>query len=269
MVLVVLYAWVRPLRGTVMPRTMLITGATSGFGRAAVYEMVNRGWNVVATGRRIDRLEALRQDLASDLLHTVEMDVTDEASVDAAIISLPESITPITSLVNNAGLALGVLGALEADMDDWRTMVDTNIMGMLTVTAALLPQLVETGPGASIINLGSVSATVAYTGANVYGATKAFVRQWSRNLRTDLVGTGVRVTDVSPGMGETEFTVVRTHGDVERSDNFYQGAKALQPQDIADCIAWVAEQPAHVNVNLVEVMPISQVWQAAAVDRDV
>ena len=250
-----------------MPKTMLITGATSGFGRAAVYEMVKRGWTVIATGRRAERLEELVAELSSDRLHIAQMDVTDEASIAAAIAALPDTITPIRSLVNNAGLALGVLGAMEADKTDWQRMIDTNIVGMLNVTTALLPQLVETGPGASIINIGSVSATVAYTGANVYGATKAFVRQWSRNLRTDLIGTGVRVTDLSPGMGETEFTVVRTHGDVERSDDFYRGAKALQPQDIADSIAWLAEQPAHVNVNLIEVMPITQVWQAAAIDR--
>lgn len=250
-----------------MPKTMLITGATSGFGRATAREMVKRGWAVIATGRRVERLEDLQREVNSDLLHIAQMDVTDESSITAAIASLPETITPIRSVVNNAGLALGVLGAMEADKSDWQRMIDTNIVGMLNVTTALLPQLVETGPGASIINIGSVSATVAYTGANVYGATKAFVRQWSRNLRTDLIGTGVRVTDLSPGMGETEFTVVRTHGDAERSDDFYRGAKALQPQDIADSVAWIAEQPAHVNVNLVEVMPISQVWQAAAIDR--
>ncbi|HEY1035687.1 MAG TPA: SDR family NAD(P)-dependent oxidoreductase, partial [Pseudoxanthomonas sp.] len=205
-----------------MTRTALITGATSGFGAAAVRRFVAAGWRVVATGRRADRLQALVDELGADKVHVAAFDVRDEAALDAALEALPESFRGIDLLVNNAGLALGTAPAQQASLDDWRTMIETNVLALVTVTRRLLPQLVERK--GAIINIGSIAGSYPYPGGNTYGGTKAFVRQFSLGLRSDLHGTGVRVTDIEPGMAETEFTLVRTHGDQAASDKLYAGA---------------------------------------------
>jgi len=250
-----------------MTDTVFITGATSGFGAAAARCFASRGWNVVATGRRADRLQALADELDGRLLPLV-VDVRDRDGMRAAIDGLPDTFSTMRALVNNAGLALGTTPAQGCDLDDWETMVDTNIKGLLYATRLLLPRLIAHGPGAGIVNLGSVAGNWPYPGSHVYGASKAFVRQFSLNLRSDLQGTGVRVTNVEPGMCESEFSLVRFGGDQARADSVYRGAHPLQATDIAEIIWWVLQQPAHINVNSLEVMPVTQAWSNFSVHRD-
>ncbi|WP_148254970.1 SDR family NAD(P)-dependent oxidoreductase [Aidingimonas lacisalsi] len=247
----------------------LITGATSGFGRAAARRFAAAGWSVILIGRRQERLEALQRELdaQTDIL-TLALDVRDADGIADAIASLPEPFRRVKVLVNNAGLALAPQPAQDVDLTDWHTMIDTNITGLVNVTHALLPILIETGQGASIINIGSVAADSPYPGGHVYGASKAFVQQFSYNLRCDLLGTGVRVTDIAPGMSETEFTLVRTRGDKAASDALYQGTTPLQAEDVAEQIFHVATLPAHININRLELMPTRQAWSKFAVDRD-
>lgn len=252
-----------------MSKTAFITGATSGFGRAAARRFAAEGWQLVLTGRREERLREIERELGDKVaVHIAPLDVQDAEAVKEVVSALPEQFRQVTSLVNNAGLALSPKSAQETDLQDWHTMVDTNIKGLLNVTHALLPTLIETGAGASIINLGSVAGAWPYPGSHVYGATKAFVKQFSYNLRCDLLGTGVRVTDIAPGMAETEFTLVRTKGDQAASDNLYSGTTPLSAEDIADQIVYVATLPDHVNINRLEIMPVRQAWQNFAVDRD-
>lgn len=252
-----------------MSKTAFITGATSGFGRAAARRFAAEGWQLVLTGRREERLREIERELSDKVaVHIAPLDVQDAEAVKEVVSALPEQFRQVTSLVNNAGLALSPKSAQETDLQDWHTMVDTNIKGLLNVTHALLPTLIETGAGASIINLGSVAGAWPYPGSHVYGATKAFVKQFSYNLRCDLLGTGVRVTDIAPGMAETEFTLVRTKGDQAASDNLYSGTTPLSAEDIADQIVYVATLPDHVNINRLEIMPVRQAWQNFAVDRD-
>jgi serine 3-dehydrogenase len=239
-----------------MTKTAWITGATSGFGRAAAKRFVEGGWKIVASGRRADRLEALRAELGSDRVHTCAFDIRDETAMNAAIAALPEGFREIDLLVNNAGLAQGTGPAQSASLDDWRTMIDTNVTALVTFTRALLPALIARR--GAIVNISSTAANYAYPGGNVYGGTKAFVSQFSLNLRTDLHGTGVRVTALEPGMAETEFTLVRTHGDAAASDTLYKGAHPMSAQDIAETIWWIATLPPHLNVNRLEMMPVSQ-----------
>ncbi len=247
-----------------MTRTALITGATAGFGRAAARRFVAAGWQVVATGRRADRLDALRAELG-DAVHTACFDIRDEAAMRAALEALPERFRGIDLLVNNAGLAQGTRPAQDALLSDWKTMIDTNITALVTLTHALLPTLVA--HKGAIINISSTAANYPYTGGNAYGGSKAFVSQFSLGLRADLHGTGVRVTAIEPGMAETEFTVVRTHGDQAASDALYSGANPMSADDIADAIFWVASQPHHLNINRIELMPTSQSFAGFQVHR--
>ena len=237
-------------------KTVWVTGATSGFGRAAAKHFVAGGWKVIASGRRADRLDALRAELGGARVHTCAFDLRDEAAMNAAIAALPEGFRDIDLLVNNAGLARGTGAAQSASLDDWRTMIDTNITALVTLTRALLPTLIARR--GAIINVSSTAANYAYPGGNVYGGSKAFVSQFSRNLRCDLHGTGVRVTTLEPGMAETEFTLVRTHGDQAASDKLYAGAHPITAEDIAETLWWIANLPPHLNVNRLEMMPTSQ-----------
>jgi len=248
------------------PRTALITGATAGFGRAAARRFIAAGWQVIATGRRADRLDALRIELG-DALHPACFDIRDEAAMRAALDALPERFRGIDLLVNNAGLALGTAPAPQTSLHDWHTMIATNVTALVTLTHALLPTLIARK--GAIINLSSVAGTYPYPGGNVYGGTKAFVTQFSLGLRSDLHGTGVRVTSIEPGMAETEFTVVRTHGDQAASDKLYAGAHPMTAEDIAETIFWVATLPPHVNINRLELMPTSQSFAGFQVHRDV
>ena len=249
-----------------MTRTALITGATSGFGAAAVRRFVAAGWRVIATGRRADRLQALVDELGADKVHAAAFDIRDETALDAALDALPAAFRDIDLLVNNAGLALGTAPAQQASLDDWRTMIETNVLALVTVTRRLLPLLVERK--GAIINIGSIAGSYPYPGGNTYGGTKAFVRQFSLGLRSDLHGTGVRVTDIEPGMAETEFTLVRTHGDRAASDKLYAGAQPMTADDIAEQIFYVATLPPHLNINRLEIMPVSQSFAGFQVARD-
>ena len=249
-----------------MTRTALITGATSGFGAAAVRRFVAAGWRVIATGRRADRLQALVDELGADKVHPAAFDIRDEAALDAALDALPAAFRDIDLLVNNAGLALGTAPAQQASLDDWRTMIETNVLALVTVTRRLLPLLVERK--GAIINIGSIAGSYPYPGGNTYGGTKAFVRQFSLGLRSDLHGTGVRVTDIEPGMAETEFTLVRTHGDQAASDKLYAGAQPMTADDIAEQIFYVATLPPHLNINRLEIMPVTQSFAGFQVARD-
>ncbi len=246
-----------------------ITGATSGFGRATARRFADAGWALVLSGRRTDRLEALKKELESKApVHIATLDVRDAAAVQTFVDSLPSAFRPVRCLVNNAGLALAPIPAQKVVLQDWHTMIDTNVTGLVNVTHAVLPLLIDTGAGASIVNIGSVAGSWPYPGGHVYGATKAFVQQFSYNLRSDLLGTGVRVTDIAPGLAETEFTLVRTGGDQAASDKLYRGTTPLTAEDIAEQIYYVATLPDHININRLEVMPTRQAWGAFAVDRD-
>lgn len=252
-----------------MSKIVFITGATSGFGRAAARRFAADGWALVLTGRRLERLQALQDELARQVpVHIAALDVRDAAAVQQVVAELPEGFRQVHALINNAGLALAPQPAQSVDLADWHTMIDTNIKGLVNVTHALLPTLIASGRGASIVNLGSVAGQWPYPGSHVYGGTKAFVQQFSYNLRCDLQGTGVRVTDIAPGMAETEFTLVRTKGDQAASDRLYRGTEPLSAEDIAEQIFYVATLPAHININRLEVMPTRQAWSPFAVDRD-
>ncbi|MDR1661766.1 MAG: SDR family NAD(P)-dependent oxidoreductase [Azoarcus sp.] len=252
-----------------MDNTVFITGATSGFGRAAARRFAASGWSLALAGRRAERLRALREELAPLVpVHVAELDVRDAEAVQVAVEGLPETFRALRALVNNAGLALAPQPAQTVALEDWHTMIDTNITGLVNVTHALLPALLAAGHGASIINIGSVAGQWPYPGSHVYGASKAFVRQFSYNLRCDLLGTGVRVTDIAPGMAETEFTLVRTKGDQAASDRLYHGAEPLSAEDIAEQIFYVANLPGHININRLEIMPVRQAWSPFAVKRD-
>lgn len=249
-----------------MTNTALITGATSGFGAAATRRFVADGWRVIATGRRADRLQALVDELGAGRVHPAAFDIRDEAAMQAALDALPQGFRDIDLLVNNAGLAQGTLPAQRASLDDWRTMIDTNITALVALTRQLLPTLIARR--GAIINISSTAATWPYSGGNVYGASKAFVSQFSLGLRADLHGTGVRVTTLEPGMAETEFTLVRTHGDQAASDALYQGAAPMTAEDIAETIYWIATLPPHLNINRLEMMPTSQSFAGFRIARE-
>lgn len=247
-------------------KTILITGATSGFGRAAAERFHGAGWRVIATGRRAERLDALADTLGRERLHTAAFDMRDEAAIRDAIDSLPDDFRDIDVLANNAGLALGTAPAQRADLAQWKQMIDTNVTALATLTHLLLPTLIARR--GAILNISSIAATYPYTGGNVYGGTKAFVSQFSLGLRSDLHGTGVRVTSIEPGMAETEFTLVRTRGDQTASDTLYKGAEPITPEDIAETMFWIANLPPHLNVNRIEVMPVRQSFAGFQVARD-
>lgn len=247
-------------------KTILITGATSGFGRAAVERFHGAGWRIIATGRRAERLDALADALGRERIHTAAFDIRDETAMRAALDALPTDFRDIDVLANNAGLALGTAPAQRADLAQWKQMIDTNVTALATLTHALLPTLIARR--GAILNISSVAATYPYAGGNVYGGTKAFVSQFSLGLRSDLHGTGVRVTSIEPGMAETEFTLVRTSGDQAASDTLYKGAEPITPDDIAETMFWIANLPPHLNVNRIEVMPVRQSFAGFQVARD-
>jgi len=246
--------------------TILITGATAGFGAAAARRFAKDGAKLVLAGRRKERLDELKAELTVPV-HTLVLDVRERAGVEKAISGLPAEFAAIDVLVNNAGLAQGLDPAHKANLDDWDVMVDTNIKGLMYVARAVLPGMVERKRG-HIINLGSVAGTYPYPGGSVYGGSKAFVEQFSLNLRNDLGGSNVRVTCIEPGMCDTEFSTVRFKGDKGKADAVYQGMKPLSADDIADQIHWVASLPAHVNINTLEIMPVAQSWAGFAVHRE-
>ncbi|WP_239543961.1 SDR family oxidoreductase [Marinomonas foliarum] len=241
-------------------KCVLITGATSGFGLATAKKFAKEGWNLILTGRRQERLANLADELSKlTQVHIATLDVRKSDEVISFIDNLPNTFSNIQVLVNNAGLALGTDPSYEAKLSDWHTMIDTNVTGLVNVTHAILPLIVNK-EGATIINLASIAANWPYPGSHVYGASKAFVAQFSRNIRADVAGKGVRVTSLEPGLSESEFSLVRFDGDQKKYDNLYKGAHALQPVDIANIIFWVASQPPHININSLEVMPTSQAW---------
>ena len=243
----------------------LVTGASAGFGQAIARRLVRDGHRVIATARRADRLAALAAELGPAAL-AFPLDVTDAAAVAALPDSLPDGWREVEVLVNNAGLALGLDPAHSAKLSDWDTMVATNVTGLIHLTRALLPGMVARDRG-HVMNLGSVAGYYPYPGGHVYGASKAFVRHFTMNLKADLIGTGVRVTDIEPGLvGGSEFSAVR-FGDPERAAKLYEGTTPLTPEDIAEAVAWALGQPAHVNVNRIELMPTCQAPQALAVKR--
>ncbi len=245
-------------------KTILITGATAGFGEAAARRFVAGGWRVIGTGRRADRLRMLAGELGDSFL-PLELDMRDVAALDdLARLSSPWG--DIDLLLNNAGLAPPTDPLPDTDWERIATVIDTNITGLVALTRALLPRLVERR--GAIINLSSVAATYPYKGGAVYAGTKAFVRQFSLDLRCDLAGTGVRVTSIEPGMAETEFTLVRTGGDKEASDKLYSGMSPMTAEDLADLFWWLANLPPHLNINTIELMPVSQSWAGFTVSRD-
>ena len=245
---------------------VLVTGATSGFGEAISRYFASHQWQVIGTGRRLERLNQLKADLG-DAFIPLCFDVSKRVDVQKALNPLNFQTYPIDVLVNNAGLALGLGDADEVDWEDWETMVQTNINGVLYMTKALLPYFVEQKKGL-IINISSIAASYSYPGSNVYGATKAFLTQFSLNLRADLVKKGIRVTSIEPGLSETEFSVVRFKGDQEKADSVYQGTHPIQPNDIAEMCYWVATLPSHLNINRLEVMARCQGFGPFQIVRD-
>lgn len=246
---------------------ILITGATAGFGAEMARTFIRHGHQVIATGRRKTRLDDLQAELGDKLL-ALELDVTSKSSITEALSSLPEAWRTIDVLINNAGLALGIEPAHHAALDDWETMIETNCKGLVTMTRLILPAMVERGSG-TIINIGSVAGRYPYPGGNVYGATKAFVDQFTINLRADLTGTGVRATNIAPGLcGGTEFSNVRMKGNDAAAAKVYEGTVPLTATDIADTAYWIATLPAHVNINYLEMMPICQGFSPFTIKRN-
>jgi 3-hydroxy acid dehydrogenase/malonic semialdehyde reductase len=244
----------------------MVTGASSGFGEAISRQLVSAGHKVIGTGRRAERLAALGDELGDSFLPLV-FDVQDKTATQAAIAGLPAAWQEVDLLVNNAGLALGLEPAHKADLEDWEQMIATNISGLTLITRLLLPGMVARNRG-HVVNIGSIAGTYPYPGGNVYGATKAFVKQFSLNLRADLAGTAIRVTNVEPGLcGGTEFSNVRFHGDDAKAATVYQGVQAIQPEDIANTVLWVSNQPAHVNINSIEIMPVAQTFGPLHISR--
>lgn len=238
---------------------ILVTGATAGFGEAITRRFIENGHKVIATGRRADRLQQLKHT-HGDSLYPLRLDVRDKDAIDNALSELPEAWQAIDILVNNAGLALGIEPAQNASTDDWEIMIDTNAKGLVFMTRAVLPGMVARNKG-HVINIGSTAGNWPYMGGNVYGATKAFVRQFSLNLRTDLQGTAVRVTNIEPGLvGGTEFSNVRFKGDDSKASSVYDGTQPLTAEDVTESVYWVSTLPAHVNINTLEMMPVCQAY---------
>ena len=245
---------------------VLITGASAGFGKALAERLVANGHRVIGCARRLDKLNSLAETLGEAFLPVV-MDVSDTASIPQIIADLPADFKQIDVLVNNAGLALGTEPAHSASLDDWMRMTDTNVKGLMAITHAVLPAMVARDSG-YIINVGSIAGSWPYFGGNVYGATKAFVKQFSLNLRADLVGTQVRVTNLEPGnVAGTEFSNVRYHGDDDKAAQVYDGFKTMTGDDIGDILLWLIESPAHINVNRLEVMPVAQTYNGLTIAK--
>ena len=249
------------------PHIALVTGASSGIGEAVARRYAAAGVKVIAAARREDRLAGLVDDFGEDLIFVSVLDVRDLAAIEQLVTSLPVAFADVDVLVNNAGLALGLEPAQDAVLDNWERMIETNCTGLVYMTRSLLPGMVARRRG-HVVNMGSIAGTYPYPGGNVYGATKAFVHQFSLGLRADLHGTGVRVTSIEPGLiGGTEFSEVR-FGDAEKAAGVYAGTKALGPEDIATAVEWVTSQPEHVNVNVLELMPVGQSFAALPVERE-
>ncbi|PWC12500.1 bifunctional NADP-dependent 3-hydroxy acid dehydrogenase/3-hydroxypropionate dehydrogenase YdfG [Brenneria corticis] len=246
---------------------IFVTGATAGFGEAITRKFIQEGHKVIACGRRQERLDALKNELGTSL-HTLRLDVRNQKSIDQAMTSLPAAWRNIDVLVNNAGLALGLEPAHKAYVNDWENMIDTNNKGLVFTTRALLPNMVKRNAG-HVINIGSTAGNWPYAGGNVYGATKAFVRQFSLGLRADLFGTRVRVTNIEPGLvGGTEFSAVRFKGNEDKVSKTYDKTQPLTAEDVAEAVFWVATLPAHVNINSLEMMPVSQSFAGLNVYRE-
>lgn len=247
--------------------TVLITGASAGFGEAACKLFVQNGYRVIGAARRMDKLSALKDELGENFL-PLQMDMTDKNSINNALSEIPEKWQEIELLVNNAGLALGLEPAYKCDFADWEQMIATNVLGLTYLTRQILPKMVAKKRG-HIINIGSIAGTYPYPGGNVYGATKAFVKQFSRNLRADLAGTRVRVSNIEPGLcGDTEFSNVRFKWDNEKAAQVYENVEFVKPDDIAEIILWVFRQPEYVNINSIEVMPVAQSYAALSIYRE-
>ncbi|MES2259642.1 MAG: SDR family NAD(P)-dependent oxidoreductase [Pseudomonadota bacterium] len=244
---------------------VFITGASAGFGAAMARVFATNGHKVIVSGRRLDRLQALAAELGANVL-PLQLDVTDKAGIAAALDTLPADWRDIDVLVNNAGLALGVKPAHEASLEEWETMIDTNCKGLVTMTRAVLPGMVARARG-TVINIGSLAGHIPYPGGNVYGATKAFVDHFTLNLRADLVGTGVRATNLAPGLcGGTEFSNVRLKDDAAAA-KVYEGTVPLTPEDIANTAYWIATLPPHININMIELMPTCQGFSPLTIKR--
>ena len=247
--------------------TVLITGASAGFGQSACKLFVQNGYRVIGAARRMDKLSALKDELGENFL-PLQMDMTDKNSINNALSEIPEKWQEIELLVNNAGLALGLEPAYKCDFADWEQMIATNVLGLSYLTRQILPKMVERKKG-HIINIGSIAGTYPYPGGNVYGATKAFVKQFSRNLRADLAGTRVRVSNIEPGLcGDTEFSNVRFKWDNEKAAQVYENVEFVKPDDIAEIILWIFMQPEYVNINSIEVMPVAQSFAALPIYRE-
>jgi len=246
---------------------VLITGASTGFGAEMARKFAKNGHKVIATGRRIDHLKTLAAELGSNVL-PIALDVTNKSSIENALTGLSSDWREIDVLINNAGLALGIESAQNASLEDWETMIATNCTGLVTMTRLLLPGMVARGKG-TVINIGSTAGAHPYPGGNVYGATKAFVEQFTFNLRADLVGTGVRASNIAPGLaGGTEFSNVRFKGDDAAAAKVYEGTVPLSPGDIAETAYWIATLPAHVNINYIEMMPTCQGFSPFTIKRN-
>lgn len=245
----------------------LVTGASSGFGQAICCKLIADGYKVIGVARRTDKLQKISDELGSNFL-PLSLDVTKKDAVESILLQLPKEFQPIDILINNAGLALGLEPAYQADYNDWETMIETNIIGLVHLTHQILPGMVERNFG-YIINLGSVAGSYAYKGGNVYGASKAFVKQFSANLRTDLLGKKIRVTNIEPGLcGGTEFSNVRFHGNNEQAAEVYKGVDYITPEDIANTVSWLVNTPTHFNVNSIEIMPVVQASAGLSVCKD-
>jgi len=244
----------------------LITGASSGFGQACAEQLAQLGWHLILCARRTERLESLARSLNTETL-LITLDVRKRQQVENIWEHIPEQWQAIDLLVNNAGLALGLDAAHQASLEDWDTMIDTNIKGLTYMTRVILPKMVSRNQG-HIINIGSIAGNWPYPGGNAYGATKAFVKQFSLNLRSDLQGTAIRVTNIEPGLAETEFSLVRFKGDDAKAKHVYDNTQPLVANDIASAVVWATQQPPHVNINSIEIMPTCQSWGPLAVSKD-
>jgi NADP-dependent 3-hydroxy acid dehydrogenase YdfG len=252
-----------------MQRTILITGASAGFGAAMAHEFARAGDKLILAARRLEKLHSLVEELAAPTsTHLVKLDVRHRDEVEKLFSNLPEEFSNIDVLVNNAGLALGLENAQNANLDDWDAMVDTNIKGLMYCSRLAAEKMASRNSG-HIVNIGSIAGSWPYKGGNTYGATKAFVAQFSKNLRADLLGTRVRVTNIEPGMAESEFSLVRFKGDADKAAATYDRTEPLTPGDIARIVVWVTSQPAHVNINSLEVMPVCQAWDKLGVARGI
>ena len=247
-------------------KTILITGASSGFGKATAKLLAKEGHKLILVARRKELLKQLQKELSSNT-YTATVDVRDKNQIEDLFKNLPEEFRDIDVLINSAGLALGLEPATEADIENWEIMVDTNIKGLMYFTRFAL-DIMKKRKNGLIVNISSISATVPYKGSNVYGATKAFVNQFSRNLQTDLLGTNIKVSNIEPGTAETEFSMVRFKGNKEKATKVYQETKFLTPEDIAKTILWVINQPAHVNIGAIEVWPTNETFGGYAVNKN-